>query len=97
MPKRKPEPRRILTDADERFISTTELLERIPLHRTTLNVMVNEGRFPTPIKMTESKLVWRWSTILKWIEEREKHPAHRREFRNLEKRRPRIRISSGVS
>lgn len=81
------ETRRVLTDADERIIGTTELLERIPIHRSTLNAMITDGRFPPPLKLLESKLFWRWSAILKWLDEREKRPAKRREFHNLEKRR----------
>ena len=92
--KRKPYQRRVpkvLTDADERLVTAAELLERFPVNRSTLNTMINAGRFPQPIKLMESKLFWRWSTILRWLDEREKHPAKRRPFENLptvpEKRR----------
>ena len=81
----------VLTDADERLVTANELLQRIPIHRSTLNAMITKKRFPPPLKLTESKLFWRWSTILKWLDEREKHPAKRRPFENLpttpEKRR----------
>lgn len=78
---------RVLTNADERLVSTSEVLERIPIHRSTLNAMISSHRFPAPLHLTESKLFWRWSAILEWLDEREKHPAKRRMFRNLEKRR----------
>ena len=77
----------VLTDTDERLVSTREVLERIPIHRSTLNKMIKAKRFPTPLKLTESKLFFRWSAILQWLDDREKHPVKRREFRNLENRR----------
>ena len=85
--KRQPRPvKRVLTDTDERLVGTREVLERIPIHRATLNEMINTHQFPAPLKLTKSKLFWRWSTILAWLDERERHPVKRREFRNLETR-----------
>ena len=76
---------RVLTNADERLVGLREVLERIPVHRSTLREMIKAKRFPAPLQITESKLVWRWSTILQWLDDREKHPIKRRAFRNLEK------------
>jgi prophage regulatory protein len=76
-------PKNVLTDADERLVGTREILARfLPVHRSTLNEMIAEGRFPKPLKLGKSKLFWRWSAILKWLDERERHPVKRREFRN---------------
>ncbi len=76
----------VLTDADERLVGTREILERfLPVHRSTLNEMISQKRFPAPLRLGKSKLFWRWSAILKWLEEREHHPVKRREFRNLPK------------
>jgi len=80
----RPAVRRVLTEADERIVDANEVLERIPIHRSTLNAMITAKRFPAPIQLTPSKLFWRWSAILQWLEEREKHPVKRRQFRNLE-------------
>ena len=72
---------RVLTERDERLVTARELLERIPIHRSTLNAMITAKRFPQPIRLTSSKLLWRWSTILKWLDERERHPlVDRRQF-----------------
>lgn len=74
----------VLTEADERLVGTREILEHVlPVHRSTLNEMIAAKRFPPPLALTKSKLFWRWSTILKWIDECERRPVKRREFRNL--------------
>jgi predicted DNA-binding transcriptional regulator AlpA len=74
----------VLADTNERLVGTREILEGLlPVHRSTLNEMIAEKRFPAPIALTKSKLLWRWSTLLKWLEECEKHPVKRRTFRNL--------------
>jgi len=78
-----------LTETDERLVGTREILGTdgepafLPVHRSTLNEMIAEGRFPAPLRLIPSKLLWRWSTILKWLEERERQPVKRRAFRNL--------------
>ena len=75
----------VLTETDERLVGTREVLERIPIHRSTLSEMIAAKRFPAPLKLTQSKLLWRWSTILQWLENLEKHPVKRRAFQNIEK------------
>jgi prophage regulatory protein len=57
--------------ADDRILEPKELLERIPLDRSTLYRMVQEGRFPAPIQLTTSRIGWRWSAIVRWLGERE--------------------------
>jgi prophage regulatory protein len=59
------------TLADDRILDPQELLERIPLDRSTVYRMVQEGRFPAPIQLTSSRIGWRWSAILRWLAERE--------------------------
>lgn len=71
----------VLTDEDERLVTAREVLQRIPISRATLNAMIRTKRFPLPLRLTPSKLLWRWSTILAWLDERERHPVGRREFR----------------
>jgi prophage regulatory protein len=66
--------------ADERILETRELLERIPLDRSTIWRMVQEGRFPAPIQLTTFRIGWRWSAVLQWLSEREKNPLERRAF-----------------
>jgi predicted DNA-binding transcriptional regulator AlpA len=77
-----------LTDTDERLVDTREVLARIPIHRSTLNDMIKTGRFPAPLRLLPSKLLWRWSTILAWLDERERNPVPPRVFRFQPKARP---------
>lgn len=65
---------------NERILTTKELMQRIPLRRQTIWRMVREGRFPQPIRLTESRLGWRWSVILGWLSEREQKPLGRRAY-----------------
>ena len=76
--KRRPVPS--AADTNERILSTTELLERLPLTRVTIGRMVREGRFPPPVQLTTSRIGWRWSAVLEWLNEREARPGRRRVF-----------------
>jgi predicted DNA-binding transcriptional regulator AlpA len=76
----KPKPPAVISNADDRILTTRELLERIPLRRATIWRMASEGRFPAPIHLTKSRLGWRWSTILAWLAERETNPLERRPY-----------------
>lgn len=67
------------TEAD-RILTTRELLERIPLDRSTIWRMVKERRFPAPIQLTTSRIGWRWSAVAAWLEERERHQISRRPY-----------------
>lgn len=67
-------------DPDDKIITTTELLRRIPLTRVTLWRMSREGRFIKPIQLTRSRIGWRWSSVLTWIAEREDDPIASREY-----------------
>jgi prophage regulatory protein len=69
-----------LDDADERIVDPGELLERIPLDRSTIWRMVQEGRFPPPIQLTASRIGWRWSSILAWLADRERNPVESRSY-----------------
>lgn len=57
--------------ADDRILDPKELLERIPLDRSTVYRMVQDGRFPAPIQLTSTRIGWRWSAIVQWLAERE--------------------------
>jgi prophage regulatory protein len=78
----KPRPR---LSPDDRIIDPKELLERIPLDRSTIYRMVQEGRFPAPIQLTTCRIGWRLSSVLQWISEREANPVQARSFFGREK------------
>ena len=67
-------------DPNDRVLTTRELLEKIPLDRSTLWRMSREGRFIKPIHLTRSRIGWRWSSVLAWLSEREAHPVARRQY-----------------
>lgn len=73
-------PRKLPSLADEHILTMKELLERIPLERHTIMRMIREGRFPTPLRLTSSKVGWRWSSILAWLAEREADPIEQRKY-----------------
>jgi len=66
--------------ADDRILTTEELLERVPLDRSTIWRMSREGRFPAPLQLTRSRIGWRWSAILAWLSEREANPIRSRQY-----------------
>jgi prophage regulatory protein len=65
---------------DERIVTCAELLERIPLDRSTLWRMAREGRFPRPIQLTPARIGWRWTAVLAWLAERETNPIEARAY-----------------
>jgi predicted DNA-binding transcriptional regulator AlpA len=66
--------------AEDRLIGINEVLRRVPVHRSTLHKMIKTKTFPQPINIMRSKLFWRLSTFLAWLEEREQVPIERRDF-----------------
>jgi Predicted transcriptional regulator len=66
--------------ADDRILSLSQLLERIPLTRQSIWRMCRVGQFPAPIHLTKSRIGWRWSSVEAWIRERENTPPKRRAF-----------------
>jgi prophage regulatory protein len=67
-------------EASERILPTEELLERVPLDRSTLWRMAREGRFPKPIQLTPSRIGWRWTSVLAWLADREANPVEARSY-----------------
>jgi prophage regulatory protein len=80
MAKHKTTPAPIPTETDERILTTEELLERVPLNRSTLWRMAREGRFPKPIQLTPARIGWRWSAVLSWLKDREDNPVEARAY-----------------
>lgn len=80
MAKRKTTPASVINTADDRVLTERELLERVPLNRSTVWRMVQEGRFPPPIQLSPARKGWRWSVIAAWLADREAHPIKRRRY-----------------
>lgn len=45
-----------------------DVLKLIPVSRTTLWRMVQNGKFPKPIKLSDHATAWRNQDILDWLE-----------------------------
>jgi prophage regulatory protein len=81
MPKRAAKPEHSSPQSEpDRILTTSELLERIPLDRTTIWRMVREKRFPPPIQLTTARIGWRWSAVAAWLAERERHRIPARSY-----------------
>lgn len=46
-----------------------DILALIPINRTTLWRMVNNGRFPKPTRLSSNMVVWKNADVLAWIDE----------------------------
>lgn len=56
------------TQAAEIFLRLPQVLERIPVSRSGLWKMVQEHRFPQPVKLSPRVTVWRASDVTAYIE-----------------------------
>lgn len=55
-----------------KFIRMNQLLERIPLSKSTLWTWAKDGRFPKPVRLGPRSTAWRIADIEKWEKAREK-------------------------
>ena len=44
----------------------------VPLSRSTVWALRRAGKFPEPVRISATRVAWRKSEILKWIDERPK-------------------------
>lgn len=51
------------------FVRLAQLLAFIPLSKSTLWRRINDGSFPSPIKLSERVTVWRVEDVRRWIQE----------------------------
>jgi len=86
------------TEIDERVLTTSELLDKIPLDRSTVWRMASEGRFPKPVQLTTSRIGWRWTAVLRWLSEREADPITPRRYPDTKgrKREKKLTVQAGV-
>lgn len=45
-----------------------QLLPLLPFGKTTLYNLVNNGKFPQPVKLSKHMTAWRNSDVLAWLE-----------------------------
>ena len=61
-----------------RFLRCPAVLDRVGVSRSTLYLMVSQGRFPKPIPIGERATGWLESSVNEWIERKaaEAEAAH---------------------
>jgi prophage regulatory protein len=53
-----------------RFLRLPEVLERIPLSKSQLYLLISINEFPSPVKLGARDAAWIESEVTDWIEER---------------------------
>lgn len=56
-----------MTEQNDRLIGVKEVKKLVPVTRTTFWKWSKIGKFPQPVQMPGSVLLWRESDIRKWI------------------------------
>jgi prophage regulatory protein len=56
------------TDHNERLLRLPQVLERVPVSKTTWWAGVRSGRFPKPVKLGPRTTCWRESDIQRLVE-----------------------------
>jgi prophage regulatory protein len=54
----------------ERFLRLPQVLDRVPVSRSTLWGWVRQGRFPRPIILGPNATAWRATDVDRWIADR---------------------------
>lgn len=57
------------------MLNLVEVTERLKITRTTVYRWMESGKFPKPIKLSETTNRWLLSDVEKWIAERSKEAA----------------------
>lgn len=48
------------------FLSMRELRDRLGIGEMTFRRMIEQGRFPRPVRLTQQRVAWRVADILAW-------------------------------
>jgi len=52
------------------------VLNKVSISKSTLDRWVAQGTFPSPLKLGDYAVGWRWSDIQKWIKDRPQKKQH---------------------
>ncbi len=52
------------------FLSIEQVAKRVCLSRRTIYTIVESGEFPQPMKLTERRIVFVQSEVVRWMEEK---------------------------
>jgi predicted DNA-binding transcriptional regulator AlpA len=70
-------------DALDTLVDDRDLDQRGFFTRSTRYRMVQDGRFPEPLRLSSGAKRWRWSSIQRWLEEREANPVQARSYHRV--------------
>lgn len=56
--------------AENRILRLPAVLDRVGLKKSAFYVLVREGQFPKPVKLSERAVGWKSSDVVQWIESR---------------------------
>jgi prophage regulatory protein len=56
---------------EDRYLRIKDVVAMLSISRSSIYRMVQEGKFPKQIKLTERTAVWKLSAINAWVAERE--------------------------
>jgi prophage regulatory protein len=62
-----------INEVTQQVLFITDLEKMIGRNRLTLRRWWTEGKFPRPVKLNETTLAWRTSTINEWLNQTLKH------------------------
>lgn len=57
--------------SEDRFVRMNELVTIVGLAKSTIYELIANNKFPKPIHLTERTSVWRVSTVMNWVAEKE--------------------------
>ena len=60
------------TDTIDRIIRKPELKQAVSLSTSTIQRLVQAGKFPKPIKLGANSVGWKMSEVQEWIDSRER-------------------------
>lgn len=53
---------------EEKMLRMKQILEMIPVQRSTIWIWTKEGRFPQPVKLGQATVCWRLSDVQQFID-----------------------------
>ena len=77
--RKKAGPPATLTTPD-RVLGMRELLQLIPLNRSSIYRLSRAGQFPAAIQLSTGRIGWRLSSVMAWVEDRQRNPVTARRY-----------------
>jgi predicted DNA-binding transcriptional regulator AlpA len=71
-----------IPDPENKLVTVREVLARIPVSRVTLYRMVKAGNFAKPVQLTASRIAFRWSDVLDFLNSRSSKTIRKANLKN---------------